>query len=77
VPHTRNGPLYRKPIRWDQPSHFSFSTQRPGWGAISWLFGLPRADELVLADGENRTVFVVPNAAEVASALNESVSNLA
>jgi hypothetical protein len=70
VPHTRNGPFYRKPVRWEQPAAFSLSTQRARWGALTWLFGLPRGDQLVLANGANRAVFVVPNAAEVAAALH-------
>ena len=60
VPHTRNGPFYRKPVRWDRPGSLSLSTQRSRWGG---------ADQLVLADGANRAVFVVPNAADVAATL--------
>src|SRR5581483_155419 len=73
VPHTRNGPLYRKPVRWERPAGFSLSTQRPRWGWLSWLFGLGRDDQLVLADGANRAVFTVPNAADVVAALNARV----
>ena len=69
VPHTRNGPFYRKPVRWERPAGLTFSTQRPRWGGIAWLFGLPRSDQLVVTDGEVKAVFVVPNAAEVAAAL--------
>ena len=69
VPHTRNGPLYRKPVRWDQPSRLAVSTQRRRWGWLEWLFGLPTHDQVVLATGESRWVIAVPNAAEVASAL--------
>lgn len=73
VPHTRNGPFYRKPVRWERPTGFSLSTQRPRWGWFTWLFGLPAGDQLVLADGANRAVFVVPNAADVAATLNAGV----
>lgn len=72
VPHARNGPLYRKPVRWERPLGFSFTTQPPQWSALAWLFGLPREDQLVLDEGENRAVFMVPNAAQVAAVLNES-----
>lgn len=64
VPHTRNGPFYRKPVRWDRPATLSLSTQRARWG---------RDDRLVLTDGERRAIFVVPNAADVAATLNASV----
>lgn len=57
VPHTKNGPFYRKPVRWDRPASLSFST--------------PRHDRLVLADGEHRSVLVVPNAGAVVAALSE------
>jgi hypothetical protein len=59
VPHTRNGPLYRKPVRWDRPRKLSILNQRPRWGD----------DQVVLVAGESRWVIVVPNAAEVAAAL--------
>jgi hypothetical protein len=70
VPHTRNGPFYRQPFRWDRPTALSLSTQRPGSSWLAWLFGLPRHDQIVLSDGARRAVFVVPNAADVIAALN-------
>jgi hypothetical protein len=69
VPHTRNGPFYRRPVRWDRPTALSLSMQSARWSWFGWLFGLPRHDQLVLADGARRAVFVVPNAAHVVSAL--------
>ena len=74
VPHTRNGPLYRKPVRWDEPYQLSISTQHPKWGWLSWLFGVPTQDQVVLAIGESRWVIAVPNAADVASALATPVA---
>ncbi len=73
VPHTRNGPLYRKPVRWDRPAGLSFTTQRPRWAWLGWLFGLRRDDQLVLTDGATRAFFIVPNAADVAATLTASV----
>ena len=70
VPHTRNGPLYRKPVRWERPGGLALSVQRPRWSALTWLFGLSRADQVVAADGEGRSVFVVPDAGQVVAALN-------
>jgi hypothetical protein len=72
VPHVRNGPFYRKPVRWERPAQLSFSTQRPRWSWLGWLFGVSQADRLVFADGDNRAVFVVPNAARIATALDET-----
>jgi hypothetical protein len=69
VPHARNGPIYRKPVRWERPGRFSLFTQRPRWGWLPWLFGVAPNDQVVLADGESRAVFVVPNAGDVVSAL--------
>jgi hypothetical protein len=70
VPHARNGPVMRKTVRWEQPSRLSVSAQRPAWGWIAWLFGMPMNDQVVLADGEGRAVLVVPNASDVVSAIS-------
>ncbi len=69
VPHVRNGPIYRKPVRWEQPGRLSLSTRRAPWGWIAWLFGTATDDQVVVADGASRAVFVVPNAGDVASEL--------
>jgi len=70
VPHARNGPVMRKTVRWEQPSRLSVATQRPRWGWIAWLFGVPTNDQVVLADGEAQAVLVVPNASDVVSAIS-------
>ena len=69
VPHARNGPLLRKSVRWERPGRLTLFTQRPRWGWLAWLFGVPTTDQVVLADGEARSVVVVPNATDVVSAL--------
>jgi uncharacterized membrane protein YeaQ/YmgE (transglycosylase-associated protein family) len=66
VPHVRNGPLYRKAVRWERPHRLSLSTQRPRWGWLARLFGAAPSDQLVVADGQSHACFVVPNAADVA-----------
>jgi hypothetical protein len=76
VPHVRNGPFYRKPVRWEQPASLTLSTERPRWGWLGWLFGFARNDQLVFADGKNRSVFIVPNAAQVAAALSATLPSL-
>jgi hypothetical protein len=74
VPHARNGPVLRKTVRWEQPSRLSVSAQRPTWRWVPWLFGMPNNDQVVLADGESRAVFVVPNAADVVPELTAAIS---
>ncbi|HSY81860.1 MAG TPA: hypothetical protein VK807_08865 [Gemmatimonadaceae bacterium] len=74
VPHARNGPVMRKTVRWEQPSRLSVSAQRPSWGWLAWLFGVPTDDQVVLADGEAQAVLVVPNAADVVPELTAAIS---
>lgn len=74
VPHARNGPVMRKTVRWEQPSRLSVSAQRPSWGWLAWLFGVPTNDQVVLADGEAQAVLVVPNAADVVPELTAAIS---
>jgi hypothetical protein len=73
VPHVRNGPLYRKPVRGEHPARLSLAAQPPRWGWLARLFGAAPGDQLVLADGQSQSTFVVPNAADVASSLERYI----
>lgn len=73
VPHTRNGPFYRRPVNWDRPAALSLSAAHPRRSWLSWLFGSTKVDHLVLSDGDRGAVFIAPNAADVVSALDTTV----
>lgn len=72
VPHTKNGPFYRQPVRWAQPAALSLSARDPRRSLLSWLFGSTPHDQLVISDGNRGAVFLVPNAADIISAMNQS-----
>jgi hypothetical protein len=69
VPHTRNLRIHREPVRWEQPDRLSISTQPARLGWPGRLLGAEPTDRLVLANGESRDQFVVPDTEHTAAEL--------